>query len=302
MHILDPAQRAALVAAGAEVIPLSDDRYPPLLREIHDPPGQLYVRGDPGLLGKPQLAMVGSRRATAVGQRIAESLSAAAVGAGLQVCSGLALGIDGAAHRGALSGSGSTVAVMGTGIETIYPRAHHALAQEILNCGCLVSEFPPGTPPRPANFPQRNRIISGMSLGVLVVEAALPSGSLITARTAMEQGREVFALPWSIAHQGGAGCLKLLRDGARMVLTIDDVLEELGSLYNLQLDLLESRSGGDDPPVESSPLLELLGYESVGLDALVSLSSLPAARVMSELSSLELKGLIARSAGGYIRV
>lgn len=301
MNVVDPAQRAALSAAGAELVSLSDDQYPPLLRTIHDPPEQLYVRGDPELLRRPQLAIVGARRATAVGLRIAETLAGAAVGAGLQICSGLALGIDGAAHRGAIDGGGKTIAVMGTGIDEIYPRSHRSLGQEVAANGCLVTEFPLGMPPKRENFPQRNRIISGMSLGVLVVEAALPSGSLITAHTAMEQGREVFALPWSIAHKGGAGCLKLLRDGARMVLTIEDILEELGSLYGLQLDLLAGPHGDEEAPPESSPLLDLLGYEAVGLDILVSRTGLPAARIMSELSSLEVQGVVVRSAGGYSR-
>lgn len=302
MNVVDSNGQAALQAAQACIVSFSDDHYPPLLREIHDPPAQLYVRGDPALLSRPQLAMVGARRATAVGERIAETLASALVAAGIQVCSGLALGIDGAAHRGALAGGGKTIAVMGTGIETIYPRAHQSLAEQVCNNGCLVSEFPPGTQPRRANFPQRNRIISGMSLGVLVVEAALPSGSLITANAAIDQGREVFALPWSIAHKGGAGCLRLLRDGARMVLSIDDILEELGSLYKLQLDLLPGEPVTAPAGVEPSPLLAMLGYEVVDLDWLVSRSGLSVARLMSELSSLELKGLIERSAGGYIRI
>jgi DNA processing protein len=301
MDVVDPAERAALEAVDAQLIALSDARYPPLLREIHDPPERLYVRGDPALLSRPQLAIVGARRASAVALRIAETFAAAAVGAGLQVCSGLAQGIDGAAHRGALAGQGTTVAVMGTGINAVYPAVHTALADDIVASGCLVSEFPPGTPPRRQNFPQRNRIISGLSLGVLVIEAALPSGSLITARTALEQGREVFALPWSIAHQGGAGCLHLLRDGARMVLTIEDVLQELGSLYGLQLQLLQGEAVAAALDSDAPALLQLLGYEELGLDALVSRSGLPVAELMSQLSSLELAGAIVRGPGGYMR-
>lgn len=301
MDVVDPAERATLEAVGAQVINLSDSCYPPLLREIHDPPEKLYVRGDPSLLCRPHLAMVGARRASAVALRIAESFATAAVAAGLQVCSGLAKGIDGASHRGALAAGGNTVAVMGTGIETIYPARHQALADEIATSGCLVSEFPPGTQPRRQHFPRRNRIISGMSLGVLVVEAALPSGSLITARTALEQGRDVFALPWSIAHQGGAGCLRLLRDGARMVLTMEDVVEELGSLYKLQLDLLDVESSEPGASGQEPALLQLLGYEEVGLDALVSHSGLPVAELLSQLSSLEVSGVIVRGPGGYMR-
>lgn len=301
MDVVKPEERASLEEVGAQIVTLSDDGYPPLLREIHDPPEKLYVRGDPSLLSRPQLAMVGARRASAVALRIAESFARAAALSGLQVCSGLARGIDGACHRGALAAGGKTIAVMGTGIEMTYPPAHRALAGEIAAKGCLVSEFPPGTPPRRQNFPRRNRIISGMSLGVLVVEAALPSGSLITARTALEQGREVFALPWSIAHQGGAGCLRLLQDGARMVVTIGDVLEELGSLYQLQLDLTDNAMGGPGAPEEELPLLQLLGYEEVPLDTLANSSGLPVAELLSQLSSLEIGGLIVRGPGGYMR-
>lgn len=302
MDVVTPPERAALEAAGVRLVTLSDDHYPPLLREIHDPPDTLYVRGDPALLSRPQLAVVGSRRASAVALRIAETFAEAAVTAGLQVCSGLAQGIDGAAHRGALAGKGTTVAVMGTGIDAVYPAAHRALAEEIAANGCLVSEFPLKTPPRRQNFPQRNRLISGLSLGVLVIEAALPSGSLITARTALEQGREVFALPWSIAHQGGAGCLRLLRDGARMVLTIEDVVEELGSLYSLQLELLPAAAPAKAAPAPDEPaLLQLLGYEELGLDVLLSRSGLPAPELLSQLSSLEIAGAIVRGPGGYMR-
>lgn len=301
MDVVNPAERAALEAVGATVITPSDDHYPPLLREIHDPPAKLYVRGDPALLRQPQLAMVGARRASAAALRIAESFAAGAVAAGLQVCSGLARGIDGASHRGALAAGGGTIAVMGTGIDRVYPPAHAELAEEIAASGCLVTEFPPGAEPLPWRFPQRNRIISGMSLGVLVVEAALPSGSLITARTALEQGREVFALPWSIAHRGGAGCLGLLRDGARMVLTIDDVVEELGSLHSLQLDLLGTGPGSSDPPRHENPLLTLLGCEEVGLEELATRSGLPVAQLLAELSALELRGVIRRGPLGYMR-
>ncbi len=298
MSVADPHRRET---PRYQVITIADDCYPPLLREIHDPPEKLYLRGDPALLCQPQLAMVGARRASAVALRIAETLAAAAVKAGLQVCSGLAQGIDGASHRGALAGGGKTIAVMGTGIDNIYPSRHAGLAREISASGCLVSELPPDAPPRPGHFPKRNRIISGMSLGVLVVEAALPSGSLITARSALEQGREVFALPWSIAHQGGAGCLQLLREGARMVVTIDDVLDELDALYRRQLDLLGDALPPVVVPAPASPLLDLLGYEEVALEALVSLTGLPVAELLSQLSALEVAGAIVRGPGGYMR-
>ncbi|MEH6586854.1 MAG: DNA-processing protein DprA [Halioglobus sp.] len=303
MSVVDPGLRATLSAAGADIVSLADPLYPPLLKTIPDPPALLYVRGDPTLLQRPQLAIVGSRRATAAGLKAAEKLAAAAVSCGLGVTSGLALGIDGAAHKGALAAGGNTVAVMATGIESIYPARHRTLGEDIAASGCLVSEFPPGTRPLPYNFPKRNRIISGLSLGVLVVEAALPSGSLITAGTATEQGREVFALPWSIAHIGGAGCLRLLRDGAKMVLCIEDIVEELDSLYGLQLELLQDGGGGEPDVTEQSDsaLLALLGYEATSLDQLVVASGLPVARLLGELTTLEISGRVSRCPGGYIR-
>lgn len=297
-------QDAALAAVEAQIVPLGDSRYPPLLRTIHDPPPALYVRGDPALLQRPHLALVGARRASAAGLQLAQSLSSALAAAGLGVCSGLALGIDAAAHRGALSGGGATVAVMATGIETVYPRRHLQLAGDILVSGCLISEFPPGTPPRRENFPRRNRIISGLSLGVLVVEAALHSGSLITARCALEQGREVFALPWSVAHGGGAGCLRLLRDGAKMVLDVDDILVEIESLCRLQGELLqrpESEPAAHEDCGAESAVLSLLGDEATTLDRLVACSGLPASRIMAELSLLEVAGSVTRCPGGYAR-
>ncbi|MDZ7783312.1 MAG: DNA-processing protein DprA [Halioglobus sp.] len=288
-------------ACESLTLAIDDGRYPPLLREIHDPPALLYLRGDVAVLQQPQIAIVGSRNASSAGLRLAAELAAQLSAAGLCVCSGLALGIDGAAHRGALTAGGASVAVMATGIDTVYPRRHRTLAQTIVDQGCLVTEFDPGMPPLRENFPRRNRIISGLSLGVLVVEAAPGSGSLITARSALEQGREVFALPWSTLHPGGRGCLQLLRDGAKMVQGVDDVLEELGALYALQY-----RSGSEpahgpgdaDPP---SPLLRFLGFEVMGVDQLVEDSGRPVSEVLAELAELELSGHVMRVAGGYVR-
>ena len=305
MNVADTRAEAALAACGAQTLSLSDERYPALLRTIYDPPPLLYVRGDLSLLQEAQLAVVGSRRASPAGLRVAQALSGQLTKAGLHICSGLALGIDGAAHRGALRSGGKSIAVMATGIDLIYPRRHRQLATELEQVGCLVTEFPPGTPPQRQNFPRRNRIISGLSLGVLVVEAALPSGSLITAGTAMEQGREVFALPWSMLHKGGQGCLRLIRDGAKMVQTVDDILEELGPLYALQQDLFVPAQEADDASEGISgdmrQVLELVGFELITVDELVRCSGLPIAQVLSDLSALELAGLVARSAGGYIR-
>jgi DNA processing protein len=294
--------RAAAIAVGATVIAIDDDGYPPLLRAIHDPPPLLYVRGDPTLLIEAQLAVVGSRRASSAGLRLAEVLSGQLATCGLHVCSGLAQGIDGAAHRGALEAGGKSIAVMATGIDRVYPGRHRGLAAQLAQAGCVVTEFPPGMPPLRQNFPRRNRIISGLSLGVLVIEAGLPSGSLITARTALEQGREVFALPWSMLHDGGRGCLQLIRDGAKMVQAVDDILEELGPLYAVQQDsIAETMPGKNSPPVTASWLLALVGFEAVALDELVQRSGLPVAQILGEMTALELDGRVVRTAGGYIR-
>ena len=260
------------------------------------------MRGDASVLSQPQLAIVGSRRASAVGLRAASMLAAQLVAAGLHVCSGLARGVDGAAHRGALNGGGKSVAVMATGIDQIYPAAHRQLAAALQGAGCLVTELPPGTPPRRQHFPRRNRIISGLSLGVLVVEAALPSGSLITAGTALEQGREVFALPWSLYHGQGAGCLHLLRDGAKMVQCVEDVLEELGPLFALQQRAASPAvAPADQLPSALRSLAALVGCEAVSVDELVQASERPVAEVIASLSQLELAGVVTRCAGGYIR-
>lgn len=294
-------QLDALFAVAGRVISLGSPDYPPLLAAIHDPPPLLYLRGRGELLRAPQLAVVGSRKASPPGIRHAQELAAAAVRAGLAITSGLALGIDGAAHRGAVAAGGASVAVMATGVDAIYPRRHMGLAVQLLENGCLVSELAPLTPALPMHFPARNRIISGLSLGVLVVEAALPSGSLITAGTALEQGREVFAVPWFPGHAGGRGCLRLLRDGAAMVEGIDDILAELGALFQCQLDL--APVGSEIAPAGAGEhwLLAMMGYEVVTVETLVEVSGRPVAEVLAALSALELEQCIARHGGGYIR-
>ena len=303
-HAVD-TQLDKLARVDADVLPITDARYPPLLRTIHDPPPVLYVRGDAAHLSKPQLAVVGSRSASPAGLRAASMLGGEACRAGLCITSGLARGIDGAAHQGALLAQGESIAVMATGVDQVYPLRHQKLAAELVQHGCLVSEFPPGTAPLRHNFPRRNRVISGLSLGTLVVEAALPSGSLITARTAMEQGREVFALPWSIYHAAGAGCLYLLRDGAKMVQTVADIVEELGPLFTLQQELLPCSDNNPGAKVRLSNRQErvfgLVGYEPVTADELSALCNLPVAQIMVDLSQLELLGVVTRFAGAYIR-
>ena len=301
MNVANTGLDPALAALGVQTLSLDDERYPPLLRLIPDPPPLLYVRGDLSLLREPQIAMVGSRRASPAGLRVADQLARELATLGLHVCSGLALGIDGAAHQGALAAGGHSVAVMATGIDRTYPARHRALAEELSQRGCLVTEFPPGTAPLRYNFPRRNRIISGLSLGVVVVEAALPSGSLITASTATAQGREVFALPWSMLHRGGHGCLQLLRDGAKMVRELQDIVEELGPLYHCQRDMFTAADAVPVAPASQQTLLDLVGFEACSLDQLVASAGLPVEQVLGQLSRLEMAGLVQRCAGGYIR-
>ncbi|MFN0107478.1 MAG: DNA-processing protein DprA [Blastocatellia bacterium] len=222
------AEIERLEKLNAEVITLEDDEYPDLLREIHDPPIALYVRGDlKKAMERPALALVGSRRCSTYGVNVAESLSRDLASHGLTIVSGLARGIDAAAHRGALESGGQTIAVVGTGLETTYPKEHKKLEEQIIANGAVVSEFPLGTPPLPQNFPYRNRILSGLCFGVLIVEASEHSGSLITARLANEQGREVFAVPGNITSQTSFGPNFLIKDGAKLVQIWRDVVDEL---------------------------------------------------------------------------
>ena len=282
------------------LLTLTDPDYPPLLRELPDPPVALYVQGERALLNRPQLAIVGSRNPTPAGRANAAAFAQALAGAGLTITSGLALGIDGAAHRAAL-GTGTTIAVAGTGLDRVYPPRHRELAHAIANAGAIVSEFPLGTSPRPQNFPVRNRIISGLSLGVLVVEAAQQSGSLITARLAAEQGREVFAIPGSIHSPLARGCHALIRQGAKLVETANDILEELGALAAVAMPAAHELAPA--LAVEEAALLDHVGYDGAHIDVIVERSGLTPEKVSSMLLTLELRGLIAVAAGGtYQRV
>jgi len=287
---------------GHHLLVWPDPDYPPLLREIPDPPVMIYIIGNRRLLSCPQLAIVGSRNPTPMGRENARAFARNLAGAGLTITSGLALGIDGAAHRGALEADGKTIAVAGTGLDRVYPARHRELAHEIAKHGALVSEFPPGTPPLPENFPVRNRIISGLSLGTLVVEAALQSGSLITARLATEQGREVFAIPGSIHSPQARGCHALIRQGAKLVEGAQDVLEELGPLASIAL-----QSGPENPAAEAphdSPmrvLLEHIGHDPVTIDALIERSGLTSDAVSSMLLQMELNGLVSSCPGGKVQ-
>ncbi len=277
----------------------TDADYPPLLREIPDPPIALYVLGNRAALTSPQLAIVGSRNPTPAGLANAQAFARALAAAGLTVTSGLALGIDGAAHRGALDGGGATIAVCGTGLDRVYPARHRELAHAIVGNGALISEFALGTSPLPHNFPIRNRLISGLALGTLVVEAALESGSLITARLALEQGREVFAIPGSIHAPQSRGCHALIRQGAKLVENANDVLEELGALAQFaRQHAPTSATTTSALSVEAARLLDHLGHDPETLDALIERSGLTADVVSSMLGALELEGLVAAMPGG----
>jgi DNA processing protein len=281
----------------------SHDGYPRALREIHDPPGVLYVRGEI----KPQdalaIGIVGSRHATQYGLMVAERLASSLARAGLTIVSGLARGVDAAAHRGALEAGGRTIAVLGSGVLNIYPPEHKTLASEVTARGAVVSESPLRAAPLSGSFPQRNRIISGLSLGIIVVEASHHSGALITARHAMEQGREVFAVPGRVDSRMSHGCHRLLRDGAKLVETADDVLEELGPLVEAapQPDGQEIHHPAELLLNEiEQQVLQAIDTSATTVDHVVATSGLPVAQVLATLSALEMRRLIRRLSGNSV--
>jgi DNA processing protein len=302
---------AWLEDADHHLVVCSSDDYPLLLRNVPHAPAALFVAGNPTHLWSPQIAIVGARNATAGGVANARDFAKAFVQAGNTITSGLAEGIDGAAHAAALDAGGTTVAVLGTGPDLIYPRQHAALAARIQASGALVSEFPPGTPGKPEHFPRRNRIIAGLSLGTLVIEAGLKSGSLITARLAAEQGREVFALPGSIHNPLARGCHRLIRDGAKLIETAEEVLDELHGMGALLADGLRERlefpqsatrfhsSHADDP--DYVRLLEATAAAPAAMDELVARTGLSAAALSSMLLVLELEGVVVAENGRYQR-
>lgn len=280
-----------------QVLMWDDPSYPGLLAELPDAPPLLYLQGEAGILECPQLAIVGSRRASRPGLENARRFATHLAAGGFVITSGLALGIDGAAHQGALDVAGFTVAVLGTGLQRLYPRAHECLARDIVERGgVLVSELPLDAPPQSRNFPRRNRIISGLSLGVLVIEASLSSGSLITARLAAEQGREVYALPGSIHHPGARGCHRLIREGAALVETTDDILQALSGW----LPRAVPDESAPESAVTSHPLLALLHAAPQTTDALVVSSGWPLHRVLAALTELELSGDVVCDAGFWL--
>jgi DNA processing protein len=289
---------AWLQESGNHLLTLADERYPRVLLQTADPPLLLFVKGRVELLDHAALAVVGSRTATPSGTRDAEAFAQVLSDAGLTIVSGLALGIDSAAHRGGLSGASSSVAVLGTGLDKVYPARNRELAHRLAIAGALVSEFPLGTPPLAANFPRRNRVISGLSRGCLVVEAALRSGSLITARQASEQGREVFAVPGSIHSPLSKGCHWLIKQGAKLVETAQDVLEELGMVA-----AATPRTEDGAPPLQAheSALLTAMGFEPVDPDTICQRAHLAPDAAAAILLKLELDGYLSRLPGGLLQ-
>ena len=297
---------AWLEANQAHVITLADAAYPELLKEISDPPPLLFVLGDKTLLSTEQLAMVGSRNPTPMGLQTAADFAQTLAEVGWTISSGLALGIDAASHQGALGAmNGHTIAVIGTGIDRVYPARNRDLAHQIAQKGAIISEFPLGTAPVPGNFPRRNRIISGMSRGVFVVEAALRSGSLITAKQALEQGREVFALPGSIHNPLARGCHSLIRQGAKLVETAEHIYEELIEILpyrpNIKGNSQPERANQDVRTLDKDyqTVLTHVGFEPTAVDTVVEQSGLTADAVCSMLLVLELQGYIVSTQGGH---
>ena len=304
---IDAKEEFALCEAkGVAIVPRGDPAYPATLERIPDPPGLIYVKGSFTPRDELAIAVVGSRRSSPYGLRVAERLGAALARTGFTIVSGLARGIDAAAHRGALAAGGRTIAVLANGLDTVYPPEHAGLAEEVAGSGALVSESPMRRKPLAAFFTQRNRIISGLALGVLVVEATPRSGSLSTARHALEQNREVFAVPGPVDSLSSRGCHRLIKDGARLVETVEDILEGLGPL------VAEITAAPDQPPIRRPAELALSDIERdvlfrlsdtpTGIDEIIVLTGLTAGQALATLSILELKQLIERRPGGrYVR-
>jgi len=293
---LDLARELAKVTGlGAWLLTPEDAAYPRLLRQLDDAPLVLYGRGELLPADDQALAVVGTRRATQYGLDVTALLCRGLAGRGVTIVSGLAHGIDAAAHRAALAMGGRTIAVLGCGVHDVYPRDHRGLADQITQHGAVITEFPPGARPERHHFPRRNRIISGLSLGVLIPEAPEASGALITATYAGEQGRDVFAVPGNIFHASSTGANRLLQDGAKLVLTVEDIFDELALSYETVQTQTAAAVLAPDDPIEAQ-LLALLGLDPLHVDELVRRSGLPTAIVSSTFVLLELKGL-ARSVG-----
>ena len=284
-----------LAQANNHLVTLADPDYPKALLEIADPPPLLYAKGNLAILNKLSIAIVGSRNASVQGEKNAEAFAQGLAEHGLCIVSGLALGIDGAAHRGALKAKGDTIAGVGTGLDMVYPAQHRDLAHQIAKSGLIISEFPLGTLSKPQNFPRRNRLISGLSLGCLVVEANLKSGSQITARLSAEQGREVFAIPGSIHSPLAKGCHQLIKQGAKLVDSLQDIVEELNLSKAVSAPVAEENSPTNQ---DQQTLLESMGYDAISIESLVQLTGLTVSTLSSMLTLLELEGRITGLAGG----
>ena len=283
------------------VITFNDELYPAQLKEIDNPPALLFTRGNTKLLSQPQLSIVGSRNPSPLGLQTAIEFAQSLAQQGFTITSGLALGIDAASHQGALNVNGHTIAVTGTGLDRVYPARNKELATKIANTGLLISEFPPGTTAKANHFPRRNRIISGLCLGLLVVEAAKQSGSLITARMALEANREVFAIPGSIHNPLARGCNALIKEGAKLVENIQDILEELNQ-YNQQPETIPQENPKSTLDLEQQNLLNLIMFSPTSVDWLVQQSEFSVEVISSMLLMLELQGCITATPGGYIRI
>ena len=310
------AERNAFVTAALEttrqwyesgeqhhILTLDDPLYPSFLKMIHDPPPILFVDGDVHALNNRQLAIVGSRKPSCAAVEVARRTATELAEHDLTVTSGLALGIDGAAHQGALQGKGPTVAVLAGGVDCVYPHRHRSLAQAVSEQGAVISEFALGTQPKSGHFPRRNRIISGLSMGVLVVEATVASGSLITARCALEQGRDVYAMPGSVNNPGARGCHKLIREGACLVENTEQILEELGGVMPVEQRLQAALPDESQPKCPHQQIvLELMGFETCHHDELILRSGMESHALSEILLHLELEGFVKTVAGGFARV
>ncbi|WP_286234192.1 DNA-processing protein DprA [Thalassotalea sediminis] len=299
----------ACQAAGARIVHYQDHDYPPLLKEIYDPPVVLFVKGDSALLARPQIAIIGSRNTSVYGAEHAFEISKQLASTHLVITSGLALGVDAKAHIGAIAIQKPTIAVIATGIDIIYPARHKSLMNNLLEAGgAVVSELLPGVKPKPGLFPKRNRIISGLSLGVLVVEATEKSGSLVTARCAMEQNREMFALPGSVINPQSKGCHQLIKQGAKLIENAADIIEEFPFLEKNELNLIKNNDKEKQAKkscqqgLSNDPLLASVGYEITPVDKVVSRSKLPTDVVLTRLMMLELRGLVTAVPGGYLKL
>jgi len=305
---------SASKACNSQIITFDDVLYPKQLKEIYDPPLVLFVKGNEQLLNNMQIAIVGSRAASINGREAAFDISKQLAEQGLVVTSGLALGIDASAHKGAITTSTGTIAVVATGLDKVYPARHKPLAKKIVeNQGVIISEFLPGTPPKAGHFPKRNRIISGLSKGVLVVEAALKSGSLITARCALEQNRDVFAVPSGINNPQAKGCHWLIKQGAKLVEQAADIIEELSAdecsklhLNKAQQIFTDNSAKKDEKNLNNDLCVDILlanvGFEITPVDTVVFRSKLPIEEVLTRLTMLELDGMVVAVPGGYLRV